>query len=120
MADKTTMVVTHNNYTEKPKRIVLNSLQVNESTEGETLEQQIERMVNNKEPIKEGTALIYTERKDGIKPEMNIRTDRWEIAIEATEKIARSYKAKREERHKPKDGEPEPIQGTGEDPKKSA
>lgn len=106
----------------KQTRKVLNSLRINDSTEGETLEQQIERMVNNKESIKEGTALVYTERKDGVRPEMNIRTDRWEIAIDATEKIARSYKAKREERHnKPlEDGKPEPLQGTGTDPKNAA
>jgi len=38
--------------------------QVNNSIEGETLEQKIERITTNKEPIKDGAPLIYTDRKD--------------------------------------------------------
>lgn len=75
-------------------------LAINTSVEGETLEMKMERVVNNKEPITDGAPLIYTERKDGVKRSTNIRTDRWEVAIEATDKIARSYKARREERLK--------------------
>lgn len=86
-------------------RIVQNNLTVNESAEGETLEQQIERMISNKEPITNADALMYTERKDGVRPETNIRTDRFEIAIEATDKIQRSYSARREERQKLKEQE---------------
>lgn len=33
---------------------------------------------------------IYTEKKDGVKPEFDIRTDRFEIAIEAIDKINQS------------------------------
>ncbi|AXH74110.1 MAG: hypothetical protein [Microviridae sp.] len=89
------------------------SLRVNNTTEGETIEQKIERIVNNKEPIKDGAPLLYTERKEGIRASTNIRTDRFEVAIEATDKIAKSYKARREERGKApkKDGETEPTQG---------
>ena len=36
-------------------------------------------------------------RKDGVNPSMNIRTDRWEVAVEASEKITKSYQARREE-----------------------
>lgn len=97
------------------------SLYINDSVEGETIEMKIERIVNNKEPIKDGAPLIYTERKEGIRPSTNIRTDRFEVAIEATEKIAKSYQARREERAKTKepekpagDGEAKPIQGKTE------
>ena len=38
-------------------------LNVNDSYEGETIEQKIERITTNKEPIKDGAPLIYTERK---------------------------------------------------------
>lgn len=102
-------------------RYVSGTLTVNETTQGETLEQQVERMISNKESIKEGTALTYTERSEGVRPEMNIRTDRFEIAIAATDKIARSYKAKREERQKKQDPikELEPTQGTPETSKPS-
>ena len=81
-------------------------LAINQSVQGEMLEQKIERIVNNKEPIKDGAPRIYTERKAGVQPQYDIRTDRFEVAIEATEKIAKSYKARREERHK----SPEPDQ----------
>lgn len=33
---------------------------------------------------------IYTEKKDGVRPEYDIRTDRFEIAIEAMDKINQS------------------------------
>lgn len=33
---------------------------------------------------------IYTEKKDGVQPEFDIRTDRFEIAIEAMDKINQS------------------------------
>lgn len=100
-------------------------LTINNTVQGETLEQKIERIVNNKEPIKDGAPLIYTERKEGVRASTNIRTDRFEIAIEGTDKIAKSYKARREERHKPKkddtatdtkkdDGGAKPIQGKNE------
>lgn len=86
--------------------------------EGETIEMKIERIVNNKEPIKDGAPILYTERKEGIRASTNIRTDRFEIAVEAADKISKSYKAKREERYKDRNpvkkeqnGEPEPIHG---------
>ena len=46
-------------------------LNVNTSVEGETIETKINRIVNNKEPIKDGAPLIYTERKEGIRPSTN-------------------------------------------------
>lgn len=33
---------------------------------------------------------IYTEKKDGVQPEFDIRTDRFEIAIDAMDKINQS------------------------------
>lgn len=100
------------------------SLERNTSKEGETIEMKIERIVNNKEPIKDGAPIIYTERKEGVRRSTNIRTDRMEIAIEATDKIAKSYKARREENAKKrepekKDGEPESTQGKDETTGKS-
>jgi hypothetical protein len=71
-------------------------ISVNNSAEGETIENKIRRIVNNKEPISDGAPIVFTERKEGVKPEYDIRTDRWDIAIEAMDKVAKSYKAKRE------------------------
>lgn len=71
--------------------------------QGERLEEKINRITNNKEPIKDGAPLIYTERKDGVKAAYDIRTDRFEVAIDAMEAVTKSHRAKREERHKPKE-----------------
>lgn len=71
--------------------------------EGETIEQKIERIVQNKEPIKDGAPEIFTERKDGVISAYNIRTDRWEIAVDAMDKIHKSIQAKREEKVKAKE-----------------
>lgn len=79
------------------------SISRNTSYEGETIEQKINRIVNNKEPITDGAPLIYTDRKDGVKPETDIRTDRFEIAVEAMDKVQKSHIAKREQRIKEKE-----------------
>jgi len=97
----------------------------NTSYEGETLEKKINRIVNNKEPIKDGAPIIYTDRKDGVKPEYDIRTDRWEEAISAMDMVTKSRLAQRKSGEKSPDlakeakegmlkesGGTEPIQAT--------
>lgn len=74
------------------------SIECNNSYEGETIEAKMRRVVNNKEPITDGAPIIFTERKDGVKPEYDIRTDRWDIAIDAMDKVSKSHLAKREKR----------------------
>lgn len=98
----------------KVPKFVETSLELYDVQEGETIEQKIERIVNNKEPIKDGAPLLYTERREGIRPSTNIRTDRFEIAVEAADRIAKSYMARREERAGKKVGEPESTQGKSE------
>ena len=65
--------------------------------EGETIEVKVSRMIHDKEPIKDGAQLIFTEKKDGVNAAYNIRTDRWEIATDAMTKILKSREAKRDE-----------------------
>ena len=48
-------------------------MQRNTSVQGETIEQKIERIISNKEPIKDGAPLIYTERKQGVKAKAKIK-----------------------------------------------
>lgn len=57
-----------------------------ECFEGETIEEKVNRVVNNNEPITDGAPIIFTEKKDGVLPEYNIRTDRWDVALTAMEK----------------------------------
>ena len=73
---------------------------VNDAYEAISIEKKIEKIMNSKEPIDETAPIIYTERKKGVQPEYNIRTDRFEIALEAMDKVSKSYQAKREERMK--------------------
>lgn len=76
------------------------SIKQNIGYEGETLEIKIERLLSNKEPIETTSPLLYTDRKDGIQASYNIRTDRFEVAVEAMDIVAKSLQAKREERAK--------------------
>lgn len=80
----------------RQNRMQETSIEVNESIEGETIEQKIERVVNNKEPISDGAPLIYTERKDGVGAGYNIRTDRFEVAVDAMDAVSKSHTAKRQ------------------------
>jgi hypothetical protein len=95
-------------------------LEVNQSLEGETIEQKMERVTQNNEPIKDGAPLIYTDAKDGVQAGYNIRTDRFEVAVEAMDKVVKSNVAKRDAKPKmeivrDEIGGTEPTQGTGTD-----
>jgi len=99
----------------KQNKYTKTSIKVNQSIEGETIEQKIERVTTNKEPIKDGAPLIYTDRKDGVQAGYNIKTDRFEIALDAIDKIQKSQVAKSEARatmNIVKDSGAETIQGT--------
>ncbi len=69
-----------------------------EKLEGETIEQKMERVIDNGEPITDGAPEIFTEKKDGVNSAYNIRTDRWEIACEAMDKVHGSAQARAEEK----------------------
>ena len=67
---------------------------------GETIEEKVNKILTQNEPIADGAQLNYTERKDGVRPEYDIRTDRFEHAIDAMERVTKTHLAKREERLK--------------------
>jgi hypothetical protein len=73
------------------------TLKVNNSFQGETIETKCARIMSNKEPIKDSAPITYTERKDGVIPGMNIRTDRWEHAVESMEKATKAHRTRRED-----------------------
>lgn len=85
------------------KKAQQTTLKVNQSYRGERLEQKINRIVNNNEPIEDTSPPIYTERKDGVLPAYDIRTDRWDIAIDAMDKVDKMHQAKRMENLKEKE-----------------
>lgn len=73
------------------------SLIVNESYEAEPLEIKIEKVTQNAEPIDSTAPTIYTNRADGVQAGYNIRTDRWDVALDAMDKVSASHLAKRKE-----------------------
>ncbi|MEY4834382.1 MAG: hypothetical protein RI980_497 [Bacteroidota bacterium] len=91
---------------------------INQSLEGETIEQKIERVTQNKEPIKDGAPLIYTDKKDGVQAGYNIKTDRFEVAVDAMDRVTRSKIANNEHKAKMeivKNNEVESTPDTGTD-----
>lgn len=69
--------------------------------EGETIEHKMQRMMKNGAEADDVTDMIFTERKDGVLPETNIRHDRWETAVEVMEGGAKDHVTKRDQRHNP-------------------
>ena len=70
----------------------------NTSEQGETIEKKIRRVVDNNEPITDGAPSIYTERKDGVIPAYNIRTDKWDIALTAMDQVNKNWETKNMEK----------------------
>ena len=73
-----------------------------ETFEGESIEEKVAKLIENNEPVTDGAPIIYTEKKDGVLPQYNIRTDKWDIAQSAMDlanasKIAKSKGMKKPE-----------------------
>ena len=62
-------------------------LNCNTSLQGTTLEQQLRKMIREGEPMKSTSPEIFTERKEGVLPQYDIRADKWDIAEKAMEKV---------------------------------
>lgn len=75
-------------------------IRVNKSYVGERIEIKVMRILQNKEPITDGSPLYYTERSEGVRPEFNVRTDKFELAAEAMDKVAEQTRAIRDEKMK--------------------
>lgn len=102
----------------RPQR---SSIIVNDSTEGQPIERKIESMINNKEPIQDGMiTTMYTDKKDGVLAGTNIRTDRFETALDAIDKINKTRTAQSEKKAEMKiikgngDGKTESTEGTND------
>lgn len=94
---------------------------INTAKEGETLEQKLDRMLNNGEALGKGdnAPMIYQERKDGLQPQFDIRTDKFELAAEygnimaeATGKQRRSTKKEDKNEGKAQSTDGKPVPGT--------
>lgn len=72
----------------KYPRSVINTSQF--VREGESIEEKMRRITQTKEPIEDSAPAIYQEKNSGVDPACDIRTDRFDLALEAIEK---SYSA---------------------------
>lgn len=91
---------------------------INTTVEGVRIEDAIARMLTNKEPLPADAPLRYSERKDGVIPGADPRTDKMEYAIYIADKANKTHAAKRQARHtteekseEGKDGKPESTDG---------
>lgn len=62
--------------------------------EGQWLHHKIRKMLDQEESIDEISARIYTEKKDGVLPDYDIRTDKWEHASQAMDVVHKNEIAK--------------------------
>lgn len=76
-----------------------------ESFDGEPIEDKVTRILDNQEPIEQISPIIYTERSKGVEPQYDIRTDRFDIALNAMDKISKMRITKRMDRPAEEDGE---------------
>lgn len=82
--------------------------------EAESIEVQMMKATTEKIPIENASPSIFTERKDGVVPQYNPRTDRFDLAIEAMDKVAKSYRGKRADRIKQSEAKQETKEKSAE------
>lgn len=63
--------------------------------EGQSLEQFLRKAMKGGEPIQATAKLTYNDRKDGVLPQHDIRTDRFDMALMATDKLHATQAAAR-------------------------
>ena len=84
---------------------------------GETLIKKIQRILDENEPLTDGAPMIYTPKQAGVREDCNIRTDKWEIAMNAMDRV-NNYKLneylKKGETEAPKTTEGQTEEGTNE------
>ena len=53
----------------------------------ETLIKKIQRILDENEPLTDGAPMIYTPKQAGVREDCNIRTDKWELAMNAMDRV---------------------------------
>lgn len=86
------------NTTNKKLKSHRSGLKTTEHFEGESLESKVRRVTSSGEPIEAISPMLYTERKEGVRADTNIRTDKWDVALNAMDSIAQGRRQKRLER----------------------
>lgn len=65
-----------------------------ESYEGQSIEDRCKKLVETGEPIKDTSPLIYTPKEKGVMPQYDVRADKWDIALNAMDRVNKERIAK--------------------------
>lgn len=100
------------------KKITVKSnrkIKINDSYEADSMETKLRKVMTGEQIEMQGKGLVYTDRKDGVLPETNIRTDRFQEAQNALDYVTGEKIARREASVKAKEtSTSESTQGTAE------
>lgn len=91
-----------------PKRIKINKIVTYECVEGESIEQKMEKILAGKEKVELTRSPVYQERRAGVEPQYNIRTNKMEILQDAVATATQKYYEARDLRGKIRHGELNP------------
>jgi len=87
--------------TYKKNKLLSSRIKENKALVGETIEDRVTRMLYQKDSIEDGAPLIYTDRRKGVMPEHDIRTDRFDFAVMQMDDVTKKGLEKRMEFYKP-------------------
>ena len=79
----------------RPYRPYETTITVNVSYEAKPIEIVLQEITTTNEPIAADAPMIYTSRADGVQAGYDIRTDRFDVAIEAMDKVQKTKIAER-------------------------
>ena len=82
-----------------------------ESYEGQSIEDRCKKLVETGEPIKDTSPLIYTPKDKGVMPQYDVRTDKWEIAQDAMDRVNRERIAKGQQPPSERENKKDTAQG---------
>lgn len=72
------------------------TIRINASYEAKPIEIILEEVTTTNEPISADAPIIYTSRADGVQAGYDIRTDRFDVAIEAMDRVQKTKIGQRE------------------------
>jgi len=73
----------------KYKVVATNKIISTQTFDGIPLEDKIRKWLQNGDTIEADCPMLYLNKSDGVKPETDIRTDRFDIAIDTTTNYSR-------------------------------
>lgn len=92
----------------KTPKYTQSSITRNTAKQGESIETKIERLIENgAETNDPKVPLIYTDRRDGIIPAYDPKSSRFDLALEANDKVTASELFRREQYYRGNDSEPD-------------